>query len=469
MSKRWLIGGAVAVGVVMIALVACQGGADHDVGVVQEWVASYEGTGSGSAAAVATDGQGNLYAAGSWWTGRGQDYLTVKYDAEGEMLWSALYNGSGNADDTAEAVAVDGAGNVYVAGNINQTTQVPPTGNYGLVKYDASGVEQWVAAYTLGRGYDWLTALALDGQGNVYVSGFSDGGEETREDIVTIKYDANGNQLWVARYNGPSSGADEAWAMVGDGAGNVYVTGATFSDSNVSGDFLTVKYDADGIEQWVARYDGPSMGDDSAHAIAVDGAGNVCVTGRVTGSGPRYSTVEDYATVKYDAKGNQLWVAIYGAPEGGNDSPEDVAVDDQGNVHVAGEVNDLFDVGPDYGTIKYDASGSQLWVAVYNGPGHREFGSSDFQDGARALALDEAGNVYVTGSSRIDGSGTDWVTIKYDPSGRQEWLARYGGSDDSWDRADALAIDESGNVYVAGIADPDGFTVVKYSQEPSAP
>jgi hypothetical protein len=440
--------------------------------VTEEWAVSYKGPGDGggAASAVAVDGQGNVYATGSWRTkGDGEDYLTVKYDAQGHMLWAAQYNGPGNADDDAEAVAVDQAGNAYVAGTINQTGFRGSTGDYGLVKYDASGVEQWVAVYTLGEGGDMVHALALDGQGNVYVSGTSDGGHGAKEDFATIKYDARGNQLWVARYNGLFKGPDEAWDMTVDEAGNVYVTGGTFSGSDVSGDFLTVKYSTDGVEQWVARYDGPAMGGDSAHAIAVDRAGNVYVTGRVTGFGSRTFLAADYATVKYDAQGNQLWVSVYDGPQGGDDWPEAVAVDGGGNVYVTGSSDDLADEGPDYATVKYDALGNQLWVARYSGPGHTGFGSSLYDDEPRDLALDGVGNVYVTGQSRMDGSGLDWVTIKYNPDGAQQWFARYDGPDGGDDFADALAVDGSGNVYVAGIARPDGFTVVKYSQEASTP
>jgi hypothetical protein len=476
----WLIGGTLVLTVLAVALgimafITELGGVDvlggwrspspppeNVEGMVREWVGGYEGVGGrgGSAADVAVDAEGNVYATGSW----AADYLTVKYDSRGNVLWSALYNGPASAGDDAEAVAVDGSGNVYVAGKIDQTIYPPSTAAYGLVKYDATGAEQWVAVYKTGGGYAPLTAFALDPRGNAYVSGFTAGTEQTREDTVTIKYDPNGNQLWVAQYHGPSNSADHAWAMAVDEVGNVYVAGATFPGSKQNGDYLTVKYDTNGAQRWVAQYDGPAMADDSAHAIAVDKAGSVYVTGRVTSPGPRYSTAEDYATVKYDAQGEQLWAAIYSGPESGNDSPESLAVDGQGNVVVTGQVDDLVGKGPNYGTVKYDAAGNQLWAAVYNGPGHREFGSSDFQDEARALSIDRAGNAYVTGSSAIDGSGTDWVTAKYDPNGHQEWLVRYGGPGDSWDRADALAVDGLGNVYVAGIARPQGFTVVKYSQ-----
>jgi hypothetical protein len=119
-------------------------------------------------------------------------------------------------------------------------------------------------------------------------------------DYATIKYDSAGQQQWVARYNGPASSEDEATAIAVDGSGNVYVTGFSL-DANTYFDYATIKYNAAGQEQWVARYDGPASIFDEATAIAVDGSGNVYVTGSSTGSNGSW----DYATIKYDSAGQQ--------------------------------------------------------------------------------------------------------------------------------------------------------------------
>ncbi|MBI1746683.1 MAG: SBBP repeat-containing protein [Acidobacteria bacterium] len=169
--------------------------------------------------------------------------------------------------------------------------------------------QQWIARYNgSGNGTDYATALAVDADGNVYVTGYSYG-VGTGSDYATVKYDAAGNQLWVARYNGPGNSWDWASALAVDANGNVYVTGWSLG-VGTENDYATVKYDAAGNQLWVARYHGPGNSGDGASALAVDAEGNVYVTGGSVG----VYRVSDYATVKYDAAGNQLWVARYNGP-----------------------------------------------------------------------------------------------------------------------------------------------------------
>ncbi|MCH7496519.1 MAG: T9SS type A sorting domain-containing protein, partial [Candidatus Marinimicrobia bacterium] len=140
-----------------------------------------------------------------------------------------------------------------------------------------------------------------------------------------------GIQQWVARYDGPGNASDVATALALDAAGNVYVTGIS-EGSGTSVDYATVKYNTAGIQQWVARYDGPGNSDDGAAALALDAAGNVYVTGPSVGVG----TSDNYATVKYDTAGVQQWVARYEGPENSSDVAAALALDAAGNVYVTG-------------------------------------------------------------------------------------------------------------------------------------
>jgi uncharacterized delta-60 repeat protein len=433
--------------------------------VIEEWVARYDGPISAGdyAFAITTDSNGFVYITGrSEGDGTGKDFKTIKYDPNGTELWAARYNGPADKTDWPKDIVVDLQGNVYVTGVSRGLGLYPigPLDDYATIKYDSDGNELWVASYNGPGNIDDLPcAIALDTMGNVYVAGISRG-IETGDDYATIKYDQNGTELWVARFDG---GGARAYDMAVDSVGNIYVTGISEED------YATVKYDSDGNELWVARYDGPDNGPDHAYALEVDDSGNVYVTGD---SGPNIYTggvwlMRDYTTIKYDTNGSQLWVARYDGPGNFEDTNEAIAVDSSGNVYVTGKSaqSSTEPYNYDFTTVAYDPSGNQSWVRRYNGPGNGDDEGSDIE-------VDPTGKVYVTGWSTGIGTERDFTTIAYDPSGNEIWKANYNGPGNGMDIARAMDIDTSGNVYVTGYCPGIGtgcdMTTIKYSyQEPN--
>ena len=372
----------------------------YDIKGNQLWVARYDGPASDDDKALdlGPDNSGNIYVTG-WGLGNGTgaDYVTIKYDGVGSRPWVARYDGPVSGYDKARALGVDYSANIYVTGwSQGNGTEA----DYATIKYDTDGNQLWVARYDgPASGKDESYAIAVDGWANVYGTGSSQG-NGTEADYATIMYDSDGNQLWVARYDGPVSGEDNAQAIAVDSWGDVYVTG--WSQGNgIEADYATVKYDNNGKQLWVARYDGPVSGEDQSYAIAVDSWGNVYVTGWSQGNG----TEADYATVKYDNNGKQLWVARYDGPAGGEDNARTIVLDGRGNVYVSGW-SEGSGSRYDYATVKYAAAGNQLWVARYDGP-------ANGHDKAYAMALDSLGNLYVTGRSSGEGTSYDYTTIKY--------------------------------------------------------
>ncbi len=137
----------------------------------------------------------------------------------------------------------------------------------------------WVRRYNgPGNLGDVASALAVDSSGNVYVTGMTEGFFATSSDYATIKYAPNGDTLWVRRYNGPGNNYDVPFALALDGSGNVYVTGGSYG-SGTSGDYATIKYATNGDTLWVRRYNGPENESDEAYALALDKEGNIYVTG----------------------------------------------------------------------------------------------------------------------------------------------------------------------------------------------
>jgi hypothetical protein len=420
--------------------------------VTTEWATRYNGpiNGYDSPSGMAVDDVGNVYVTGSIpGAGGASDYATVKYDPDGNELWAVMYNGPGDFNDYALAIAVDKAGNTYVTG---ESTGSDGFYDFATIKYDTDGNALWVARYNgPANGWDHAVAITVDPSGNVYVAGYRTGVDGTSDsDWVTVKYDKDGSQLWVTTYDGPAGGSDGAVAIALDAAGFVYVTG-TITGSDGTSDYATIKYDTDGNELWVATY-GFSNWQEFSAALAVDTLSNVYVTGNSqTPFNPQdpNSTNSDYATVKYDANGNLLWVARYNGPgssfQSSIDAAVDIAVDAAGHVYVTGRSERA---GPtmDYTTIKYDVSGSELWVARYSGVG------SNGLNVPVKIALDSAGNIYVAGYSSGSGVTLDYATVEYDSNGNELWVARYNGPSNESDSPVALAVDASQNVYVTGLS-----------------
>jgi len=381
--------------------------------------------------------------------------------AQVEEEWVRRYDGA-NREDKAVGVGVDGAGNVYVVGssqNSNGLDQIV------ILKYNANGNVEWSRQYGLPENSNTAYAMTVDNAGNIYVTGTF---QTSTKDIVTIKYDTNGNRLWAKHYAatadpGISLEPDDTPASIAvDRNGNVCVVGHSIPGDDSYTEFVTLKYDAAGNELWAAkqRFDYGAATD-----IAIDVSGNVYLGGyaRLT-----RGFNQDYLAIKYDSAGRLRWWTNFDV-DGGGDFAYAIAVDAAANVYLAGDVtffdeaDDGFEINSTFGTVKIDSTGQPLWL-IGEGTNFSDAGES-----ARDVAVDAQGNIYVTGFAEWSPGNIDFLTVKYDIEGNQAWIRNYTGPGSFLDAASKLVIDYAGNVYVTGFSTrfingfyQDDYTTVKY-------
>jgi uncharacterized delta-60 repeat protein len=429
------------------------------------WTNWYDG-GAGNypdvaqALAVGVDGSVVVTGSSRRVVGENDDYTTIKYAATGQPLWTNWFSAPASSTDRPIAIALDGAGDVIVTGQ-TIATNLAGTSLFATVKISATGTSIWSNFYRFipSGGGHVPQAVAVDGENNVYVTGYSHGGS-SYYDFATIKYSATGLGLWTNRYNTPLNNSDDRPAgMVVDDSGTIYVTG--YGPSTFGGtDFITLAYSNNGVALWTNRYHLVGA-DNRAVDVAADATGNIFVTGYSKLSG---QTTYDFATIKYASDGMALWTNRYNGPA--EDRPVALATDPEGNVIVTGYSSNNA-TGFDIATIKYSGAGSPVWTNRFDGLRHSE-------NRPAAVVVDPTGNIIVTGFAR-SGSAlatTDFVTIKYSSAGSLMWTATYNGPANGYDSPmskSCLGVGPDGSVYVTGASDGsfaatriDDFVTIKY-------
>ena len=397
---------------------------------------------------IALDAQGKIYVTGDF---RGSvdfggislasaghtDMFLAKFDDNGNTLWATHAGGPGGAV-VGQGIAVDGVGNCYL------------TGFFGPQIFSTA-----IVSVTFGN-----VTLTTRGGGL---------------DIFVAKYDAAGNFVWVRQ--GGGSNYDEGAGIAVDGSGNVYVTGsfggangdtAIFEGTTLTTagtyDWFVAKYDTSGNLAW-AKPGGRQFGD-RGFGIAVDAGGNSFVTGYVDGDGNPANNGELFVA-KYDPAGNQVWLKQYGGSS--FDEGTAIALDSAGNLYITGDVNrgavspGSFNFGginlsiagnADIVIAKLDSSGNVVWAKSAGGSGAgSQPGYRTPDDFGRAIALDGNRNVYVLAS--IYNPATIGATILTGDGNRQDALIKLGNPVPPSIGAE----NQGGNVVLSWLTDAVGFTL----------
>ncbi len=345
--------------------------------------------------------------------------------------------------------AIDANSNVYITG---YTYQTGANADLTTVKYDAAGNVVWVQHYDNG-GFEDANAIKLDAASNIYVTGESDG-TGTGRDIVTVKYDVNGNQLWVARFNGTGNGNDVGNAMVVDGSGNVFVTGKTTSTGgNIN--YVTIKYNSSGVQQWVSTFNGTGNASDIAVAIDYSSTGRLFITG----NSQNISSNNDIVTIRLNPNnGNQMWTKTTNGSANANDASYALLADGN-DVVVVGSLNNTT-TNDDYYIQKHNGNnGNSIWQKSY------DFTNSSNK--ATAIVMDASGNYAVTGTV-LNASIVEYHTLLFNSSGTQQWVNKVSTGLNYSNANPQIAVDPIANhFYVCGQKNTNVSDILVYQLTPS--
>lgn len=406
------------------------------------WIASFQHL---YPTGMSLDAARNAYVVGEYRAGEAIYTGVLKYSTDGRLLWSAVYDDdnpeTGTSPDIGASV-VDPSGNVYV-GASQETGETcaspgPPCvwSTLRTLKYDTSGNLLWASNLTIGIDAH-PTAVTVDAQGYVYVASdhcFAGHLFCTARGSLVMKFDPGGAMIWNTSYYDSFP-----ITLAVDSAGSIVMAACQGSSSYSPS---VKKFDANGVLLWSHE----PGGEGCISAIFVDAENNIYATGDSNGS---------YLTVKYDPAGNLLWWSSYGVGIAAS-----IDSDGQGAIYVTGGSNGSLPETRSYGTVKYDVNGNQIWAREYSTPVTSGYVF------AEKVKTDTAGNVFVNGTVEDTAtypSKVRVVTLKYDASGNELWRMDRAGVQSGL----AMDIDIANNLYMTAVrmnpSSPTEAVTIKYA------
>jgi uncharacterized repeat protein (TIGR02543 family) len=443
------------------ALSACGGGGATPPPATTTYTIAYDGNGSTSGI-VPIDA--TAYGAGQTVTVLGNTGTLAK-TGSAFAGWNTLADGTGTTYAQAQTFVMAAANvTLYAKWTANPTYTVTYDGNGGIsgsVPIDSTNYEQGQNVTILANtgnlaktGYNlagWN--LVSDGTGTTYTKA-----QTFAMPAANVTLYAKWTVKWAGtKLIGVAGTNTEAYGVAVDASGNVYAVGYTSGglDGNTltgTSDACLTKYDSSGNKLYT-KLIGAAGKDTWAAGVAVDASGNVYVTGSTGGGmdGNTLTGTRDFFLTVYDSAGTKVRTKQLGVAGQITDA-NSVAVDANGNVYVAGTTYGGLDGnsltgGYDFFLTMYDASGNKVRT--------KQLGVAGKITTATGVAVDASGNVYVAGYTQggLDGNTLtgkeDFFVIMYDSTGNKVRTKQLGAAG-AWTLAYGVAVDANGNVYVAG-------------------
>jgi hypothetical protein len=326
-------------------------------GTFEEWYTTWKGNGTRSRLNdIFIDNSGNVYVTGtSGNLGGLESYnLTLyKCNSAGDIVWGHEYRNDSNFFGIGNSIKSDASGNIYVA--VGASEVIGEKGIVCLLKYSPSGNLILERKWGNGDDHRYGSDLALDSEGNIYISGFTRSWGLGDYNMILVKFNSTGHFQWNVTY-----GADTASSEIGVGIAinsindDIYVVGSV----NYTDIFLNC-YNSTGNLQWSKGWDSGST--DEANALVLNSNNDIFITGESN---------NDVLLVKYDSFGNQQWNKTWGTM--GEDYGRDISIDSSNNIYITG--GSMYGEGAqDISILKYTNNGELEWGL--------HWGSAEIQEG----------------------------------------------------------------------------------------
>ena len=438
--------------------IGSEGGVDDAGFVAHETDGGSDGSSTGGPDGRGSDGSGSAFGCGDGVLDVGEvcddgnledgDGCNADCTPSGRLLfWEAAAAGHVGQTDLAYGIAHDADGNAFVVGEVWTATR---DRDAWIRKYDPDDRAVWTKTFDSPQGGpDAAIGVAADLEGNVYLAGWMANG--AWQDIWVQQIQADGTPGWSDQHDGIVGDNDHGHAVAVDAAGNVVVTGF----EGVGGQYYDVwvrRYRPDGAVAWTRGHSGPAAALDWGRGLAIADNGAIYVAGNETVAGEW----DNHWLRRYDPDGNEVWTRTHNGTASLHDMLVDVAVGPDGAVYVCGNVHDS-PVPFRAFVRKYLPDGSPVWIdesAGYAGEGAA----------CQGIAVDSAGRIIVTGQERA--SATDWdervYVRKYAADGEVLWTARPDELRELRGFGIDLSIGRDDEIHIAGTVDigEDGFDVL---------
>ncbi|MFW9947647.1 MAG: SBBP repeat-containing protein [Candidatus Odinarchaeota archaeon] len=328
-------------------------------------------------------------------------------------------------------------------------------------------LEEWNTKWG-GSSHDRPNEFIVDSSNNLYIVGYTESYGNGGADVVVIKYKNMIEYEWDFIWGG--SNDEFGYDITVDLSGDFYITGYTSSFGNGDNDIIIIKYNSMGDQLWNRTWGG--INKDSAYEVVIDSFNDVYIIGRTESFG---NGALDMVVIKYNTIGEQLWNRTWGGI--GYDVGFDVILDSSNNLYISGvigmiQVGDVYGhkylIGGDVFLVKFNGLGEELWNNTWG---------TAYGDYAYKIAIDSSNNIYITGTYKIKYQGEPYIPYggdiflsKYSTSGTLFWNESWGSADheESWD----LAISSLGYVYILvwtdepaiSYLDNSSITLVKFNR-----